>query len=99
MYPVIWWLSHADCDAIGPELWPAFPPPIQREYLALVGREGRGRIWDSCDSDVTIDKWPSTPLAVYIERYCGGIVVFDSAIALIRRMPGIVTDRDMTRRL
>lgn len=65
MVPVIWWLSQAECEAIGPDLGPAFPPPIQREYLSRYGRSGRGRLWDSCDSGVTIDPWPDTPLAVY----------------------------------
>lgn len=104
----IWWLSPEDLRAIDEELeWPQAPPVyLLREIEDLRGRAGRGRLWFATElragrnpwDDPKVDPWPDTPLSRRLQD-CGGIVIRALDVALLRTMPGVVTDLKLDRLL
>lgn len=95
---LVWWLTQADCEAIGDELPGEVPEYIREEYKSRRGRVGRGRIWVSRRfADVSIDPWPDTPLAKHVGEKAGGIVVCEWDSRFLSQFPGIVTDTTIRR--
>jgi hypothetical protein len=109
---LIWWLSQDDQEAIaeaapaGASALPAgFPRYLREEYESRDGRSGRGRLWvgevfggDHDDYCVKAEEPPwSTPLGVYLAKRCGGIVIRREDAALLRNLPGVITDRQLRR--
>jgi len=95
---LIWWLSQADCTAIGEELPGRFPDYLQSEYRSRFGRPGRGRLWVPMGfPNVSVDPWPDSPLAKYVESQCGGLVFSLMDLFLFEEMPGIITTLKLRR--
>lgn len=94
----VWWLSPADCDAIGEDvdgrLW---PPYIKEEYASLVGRVGRGRLWVSHDLNAPPAgiNWDVAKLLARHAEECGGIVIKAEDALYVATLPGMITDMSL----
>lgn len=95
---VYWWLTPQDIAFIEPDLLPEY---IHIEIEKLIGRNGRGRLWISNifsrEVDYSIYDWPFTPLAKYIEHYCGGILIRSQDYDKLKNLPGIFTNYRLER--
>lgn len=90
---LIWWLSQQDMEAIGTSALPD-GSYIQSEFLSLMGRSGRGRLWVS----PTLQDVPSSTevrdnaITRWIEASkAGGIVIRYRDKPLLNGFPGLIT--------
>lgn len=95
---LIWWLSQAECEAIG-EFLPAsvFPAAVRTEYCSRFGRAGRGRLWiprGFGPVDVSDKFNTNNPLITHLEER-GGIVIDDDLYDEVKDRPGLVTNLDL----
>jgi hypothetical protein len=96
MEPLIWWTSQWDCEAITSRAgWPKY---LREEYESRHGRNGRGRLWVAKRfGTVAVDPWPETPFANRLGEDYAGIVIDPKDAALLRALPGIVTNTALER--
>lgn len=97
---LIWWLSQVDQRCIGDHLDDSFPDYIREEYVGMLGRPKRGRLWvDDRFGEVEVgsDLGWSSPMGSYLKEHCGGVVVWAADVHHLSGVPGIVTWPDLTR--
>lgn len=101
----IWWVNTADEIAIGHDIeieCPDMPEYIVTEYHSRCGRNGRGRLWCAPGIPVEGIEWRENSLAArYAEGHerhnsAGGIVIRLEDMPHVRKLPGIITDLEMT---
>jgi hypothetical protein len=90
---VIWWLSQADCEAIGDNVdemsWPDY---IKKEYRSRLRRAGRGRLWVPTEIPIKEIEWDATKPLADRAAECGGIVIQAEDARTIATLPGFITD-------
>lgn len=92
----IWWLSPTEMSAIGHRLGKSVPDYIKSEYVGLLGRHPRGRLWVHNSIALSEIKWADNAIGEWCTN-CGGIVIWRKNIDVISRYPGLITDTDMKR--
>lgn len=98
MNVLIWWLNQQEHEAID-ELPDSFPEYLKEQFESRQGRGARGRLWvadEFGDIDCSESDW-TTPLARFVAKDSGGIVIHAKDAALLKTMPGILTTLNMER--
>ena len=94
----VYWLTEEDCIQLidNENFVPAFeglPEYMQNQIMSRYGRPGRGRIWIDKQFDVkSMWWWDNESPYANDARDCGGIVIHMKDTALVRDLPGFLTD-------
>lgn len=94
MAHMIWWLTQANCEAIGSNPT-GLPGYIFTEYRSRLGRPARGRLWVSAEIEWKGDAtWLFTGTLASLLENAGGIVVRAEDVHHLATLPGILTAAD-----
>lgn len=95
----IWWTDDRMCDHIvgNTSFYTGTPEYITTEFASRSGRNGRGRLWvhHTLPDEIQVKPWPSTPLATWIGKWCGGTVIRAEHVGWLSELPGVITDLNL----